>query len=214
MIPLLNPVPDPAVPAVDSPDPKASFEALLEKVLDGAFGTALRYTRNRTDAEDLVQEAALLAWRGFKSFDQGSNFKGWFFRILTNCFFSKYRKRKRQGTEIELDDAPELYLYCQTAALGLHASSDDPAQLLMGKLATEQVEAAIAALPDEYRVVATLYFLQDFSYQEIAEVVGVPVGTIRSRLHRGRRLLQKALWVIAEERGIVSALTGGTDDGE
>ncbi len=214
MIPHLNPMPEPAVPAVASADPKATFEALLETVLDGAFGTALRYTRNRTDAEDLVQEAALLAWRGFKSFDQGSNFKGWFFRILTNCFFSKYRKRKRQGTEIELDDAPELYLYSRTAALGLHGSSEDPAQELIGRLATEQVEEAIAALPDEYRVVATLYFLQDFSYQQIAEVVGVPVGTIRSRLHRGRRLLQKALWVIAEERGIVSALTGGTDDGE
>ena len=195
-------------------NPNAAFEALLEPILDGAFGTALRFTRNRSDAEDLVQEAALLACRGFKSFEQGSNFKAWFFRVLTNCFYSKYRKRKRQGTEIELDDAPELYLYCQTAAVGLHAQTEDPAQQLMGKMATEQVEAAIAALPDEYRVVAALYFIEDFSYQEIAEVVGVPVGTIRSRLHRGRRLLQKALWVIAEERGIVSALTDGPDDGE
>ena len=206
-------------PAAEAPaglagsDSNVTFEALLEPVLDGAFGTALRFTRNRADAEDLVQEAALLACRGFGTFERGSNFKAWFFRILTNCFYSKYRKRKRQGTEIELDDAPELYLYCQTAAVGLHAQTEDPASLLMGKLATEQVEAAIAALPDEYRVVATLYFIQDFSYQEIAEVVGVPVGTIRSRLHRGRRLLQKALWVIAEERGIVSALTDGTDDG-
>ena len=195
-------------------NPNAAFEALLEPILDGAFGTALRFTRNRSDAEDLVQEAALLACRGFKSFEQGSNFKAWFFRVLTNCFYSTYRKRKRQGTEIELDDAPELYLYCQTAAVGLHAQTEDPAQQLMGKMATEQVEAAIAALPDEYRVVAALYFIEDFSYQEIAEVVGVPVGTIRSRLHRGRRLLQKALWVIAEERGIVSALTDGPDDGE
>lgn len=208
-------MPDPAAaPAVETTDLNATFEALLEPILDGAFGTALRFTRNRSDAEDLVQEAALLACRGFKSFERGSNFKAWFFRILTNCFYSKYRKRKRQGTEIELDDAPELFLYCQTAAVGLHAQVEDPAQLLMGRMATEQVEDAIGALPDEYRVVATLYFIEDFSYQEIAEVVGVPVGTIRSRLHRGRRLLQKALWVIAEERGIVSALTEGTDDGE
>jgi RNA polymerase sigma-70 factor (ECF subfamily) len=206
---------DPAVSAeLAATDPSVTFEGLLEPILDGAFGTALRFTRNRTDAEDLVQEAALLACRGFKTFERGSNFRAWFLRILTNCFYSKYRKRKRQGTEIELDDAPELLLYCQTAAAGLHAQVEDPAQLLMGKMATEQVEEAIAALPDEYRVVATLYFVQDFSYQEIAEVVGVPVGTIRSRLHRGRRLLQKALWVIAEERGIVSALTKGTDDGE
>jgi RNA polymerase sigma-70 factor (ECF subfamily) len=195
-------------------DPHATFEALLEPILDGAFGTALRFTRNRADAEDLIQEAALLACRGFGTFERGSNFRAWFFRILTNCFYSKYRRRKRQGTELELDDAPEAYLYCQTAALGLHSQTEDPASLLMGKLATEQVEEAIAALPDEYRVVATLYFIQDFSYQEIAEVVGVPVGTIRSRLHRGRRLLQKALWMIAEERGIVSALTEGIDDGE
>lgn len=208
-----NPEPSPASRDGNGAAPRHSFETLLAGVLDGAFGTALRYTRNRSDAEDLVQEAALLAWRGFRNFESGSSFKAWFYRILTNCYFSSYRKRKRQGTDIALDDAPELYLYCQTAALGLHGSSENPAELLMGQLATEQVEEAIAALPDEYRVVAALYFLQDFSYQEIAEVVGVPVGTIRSRLHRGRRLLQKALWVIAEERGIVSALTGGTDDG-
>lgn len=195
-------------------DRTTTFEALLEPILDRAYGTALRFTRNRADAEDLIQEAALLACRGFATFEQGSNFRAWFLRILTNCFYSKYRKRKRQGTEVELDDAPELYLYCQTAAIGLHAGVEDPAQLLMGRLETEQVEAAIAALPDEYRVVATLYFIQDSSYQEIAEVVGVPVGTVRSRLHRGRRLLQKALWAIAEERGIVNALTGGPDDGE
>jgi len=210
----------PPDPAAESPaglaasDPKVTFEALLEPVLDGAFGTALRFTRNRADAEDLVQDAALLACRGFGTFDRGSNFKAWFFRILTNCFYSKYRKKKRQGTEMELEDTPELYLYFQTESIGLHSRTENPATLLMGRLATEQVEEAIAALPDEYRIVATLYFIEDFSYQEIAQVVGVPVGTIRSRLHRSRRMLQKALWVIAEERGIVSALTEGTGDGE
>lgn len=197
----------------DPPD-GGSFEGLLAPVLDAAFGTALRFTRNRADAEDLVQEAALLACRGFGSFEPGSNFRAWFFRILTNCFYSKYRKRKRQGTEIELDDTPELYMYCQTAALGLHAQTEDPAGLLMSKIDSEHVEAAIAALPEEYRVVATLYFVQDFSYQEIAAVVGVPVGTVRSRLHRGRRLLQKALWVIAEERGIVGSLIEAADEGD
>lgn len=190
----------------------AEFEALLSPLLDSAYGTALRFTRNRPDAEDLVQEAALLAFRGFKSFERGSNFRGWFFRILTNCFYSKYRKRKRQGTEVELDDTPELYMYCQTAAQGLHAQTEDPASILMSRMATDQVTAAIDSLPEEYRIVATLYFVQDFAYQEIAEVVGVPVGTIRSRLHRGRRLLQKALWTIAEERGIVSALTDAAQE--
>jgi RNA polymerase sigma-70 factor (ECF subfamily) len=191
---------------------RPTFESLLEPVLDGAFAIALRYARNRTDAEDLVQEAALLACRGFQSFRPGSNFRAWFLRILTNCFFGSYRKGKRQGVEVELEDAPELYLYQETASLGLHQRSDDPAKLLLEKLTGEQVEAAIGALPDEHRVVATLYFVEDFSYQEIADVVGVPVGTVRSRLHRSRRMLQKALWTIAKERGIVSELTADASE--
>lgn len=192
---------------------EARFQELLEPVLDSAFGTALRYTRNQADAEDLVQQAALLAWRGFGSFVEGSNFRAWFLRILTNSFFSDYRKRKRQGTEVELDDVPELYIYSQADELGLHKEYEDPAAALMGKLETEHVEAAIASLPEEYRVAATLYFLQDFTYQEIADVIGIPVGTVRSRLHRGRRLLQKALWTIAEDRGIVRALSGAQGEG-
>ncbi|MBL8978392.1 MAG: sigma-70 family RNA polymerase sigma factor [Gemmatimonadetes bacterium] len=197
--------------AVSRPEPgaggAAEIGALLPPLLDSAYGTALHLTRNATDAEDLVQEAALLACRGFGTFQPGTNFKAWFFRILTNCFYSTYRKKKRGGTQLELDDTPELYLYCQTAAIGLHGQTEDPARLLMERLDAEQIGAAVDALPEEYRVVATLYFLQDFSYQEIAEVLDVPVGTVRSRLHRGRRMLQKALWVIAEERGIIRDLT-------
>ncbi len=188
--------------------PAPSFEALLEPLLESAYGTALRFTRNRSDAEDLLQEAALQAFKGFHGFEPGSNFRAWFFRILANCFASRYRKWKRQATEIDLNDTPELYLYCQTAALGIHGRTEDPAALVMSRIEAEHVEDAIAALPEEHRVVATLYFMQDFSYQEIAEVVGVPVGTVRSRLHRGRRMLQKALWSIAEERGIVGELAG------
>jgi RNA polymerase sigma-70 factor (ECF subfamily) len=199
---------DPGASAEPGLATAAGFEALLEPVLDAAYGTALRFTRNRADAEDLVQEAALLACRGFGRFRADGNFRAWFFRILTNCCYSKYRRRKREATEVELDDTPELYLFCQTAALGLHAQADDPASVVMSRLATDHVEAAVAALPEESRVVATLHFMQDFSYQEIAEVVGVPVGTIRSRLHRGRRLLQKALWLIAEERGRADRSSG------
>lgn len=188
------------------------LEALLLPLLNSAYGTAMHLTRNRADAEDLVQEASLLACRGFGTFEQGTNFKAWFFRILTNCFYSKYRKRKREGTQLELEDSPELYLYCQTAAAGLHARTEDPATAVMSRLDSEQVGSAIDALPEEYRVVATLYFLQDFSYQEIAEVLAVPVGTVRSRLHRGRRMLQKALWTVAQERGIIGELTPMTED--
>ncbi len=191
--------------------PAVELEVLLLPLLNSAYGTAMHLTRNRADAEDLVQEASLLACRGFGTFEQGTNFKAWFFRILTNCFYSKYRKRKREGTQLELEDSPELYLYCQTAAAGLHARTEDPAAAVMARMDSEQVGSAIDALPEEYRVVATLYFLQDFSYQEIAEVLDVPVGTVRSRLHRGRRMLQKALWTVAQERGIIGDLTPMTE---
>lgn len=185
---------------------RSQFEALLLPLFDRAYATALRLTREPADAEDLVQEAVLLAWRGFSSFEPGSNFKAWFLRILTNCFYSRYRKRKREGTPVELEDTPELYLYCQTAAAGVHAQVEDPATAFMDRVDAELVVQALDALPEEYRVVATLYFLQDLAYQEIATVLGVPVGTVRSRLHRGRRLLQRALWTIAEDRGITASL--------
>jgi len=196
-----------------SPGPRSTstpatsdFEQLLTPLLDSAYGTALHFTRNRADAEDLVQEACLLAFRGFRSFEPGSNFRAWFFRILANAFFSKYRKRKREGQSVTLDDTPELYLYSQTVAAGLHSRPEEPAGALLAKLDEEEVCAAVDALPEEYRVVATLYFMQDFSYQEIADVLGLPIGTVRSRLHRGRRLLQPALWALARERGIVGEI--------
>lgn len=195
-------------PGPRSPSTPATsdFEQLLTPLLDSAYGTALHFTRNRADAEDLVQEACLLAFRGFRSFEPGSNFRAWFFRILANAFFSKYRKRKREGQSVTLDDTPELYLYSQTVAAGLHSRPEEPAGALLAKLDEEEVRAAVDALPEEYRVVATLYFMQDFSYQEIADVLGLPIGTVRSRLHRGRRLLQPALWALARERGIVGEI--------
>jgi len=192
----------------------ATFEVLLRPLLDAAYGTALRLSRNATDAEDLVQEAAYHAYRGFGSFEAGTNFKAWFFRILTNAFYSKYRKHKREGAQVELDDTPELYLYSQTQAAGLHSRSEDPATALMDQLDHDAVARAIESLPEEYRVVATLYFMQDYRYQEIAEILSVPVGTVRSRLHRGRRLLQKALWTIAEDRGIIARMAAGAEKGE
>lgn len=182
------------------------FEELLTPLLSSAYGTALHLTRNGADAEDVVQEAALNAFKGFGGFERGTNFRAWFFRILVNCVYSRHRRTKRHGTEVELEDTPELHLYVQTAGTGLHAQVEDPASELMNRLDREAVAQALEALPDEYRVVATLYFMQDLAYQEIADMVGCPVGTVRSRLHRARRLLQKGLWRIAEERGITTEL--------
>jgi RNA polymerase sigma-70 factor (ECF subfamily) len=179
-----------------------SFETLLAAVVNPAYGYVLRLTRNQADAEDLIQEASFLAHRGFSSFEPGSNFKAWFFTILTNCYRSKYRRDVRRPT-VDLDDTPDLYIYRRSGEAGFPTGGPDPAAALLDKLGTERVEAALAQLPEEYRVVATLYFMQDFSYEEIARAVECPVGTVRSRLHRGRKMLQKALWQVAEEAGIV-----------
>ena len=181
------------------------FEGLLSPILHMAYGTAVRLTRSRTDAEDLVQDAALLAYRAFGSFEPGSNFKAWFFRILTNAFYSRHRKEKHEKAHLSTEEVPALYLYSRTAEAGLQNRNGDPASAIMDRLDSEQVSEALETLPTEYRVVATLYFIEDFSYQQIAEVLECPVGTVRSRLHRGRRLLQKALWEVAVERGIIRA---------
>jgi RNA polymerase sigma-70 factor (ECF subfamily) len=185
------------------------FEGHVTPVLDAAYRTALHMTRNHEDAEELVQEAALQAFRAFDTFQPGTNFKAWFFRILTNLFINNYRKKQREPALeqlYDLEDAPFLYLYKQTRDLGLHAWNSNPAALVLDKLEAAQVAAAIAALPEDYRIVAALYFVEEFSYQEIAAMVACPVGTVRSRLHRGRRMLQKALWRIAEERGLLAGL--------
>jgi RNA polymerase sigma-70 factor (ECF subfamily) len=191
---------------VEADDPtrvQAEFEGLLAPILQMVYGTAVRLTRDRTEAEDLVQDAALLAYRAFRTFQPGTNFKAWFFRILTNAFYSRHRKEKHEKANLSTEDVPALYLYQKTAEAGLQGPDNDPASVIMDRLDTDRVNEALDTLPEEYRAVATLYFIEDFSYQQIAQVLGCPVGTVRSRLHRGRRMLQKALWDIAVERGIV-----------
>jgi RNA polymerase sigma-70 factor, ECF subfamily len=189
----------------------ASFESLFTPLANSAFGVAVRFTRNRADAEDLIQEAALLAFRAFDSFEPGTNFKAWFFRILTNCYYSKRRREKSRPVTSDLDDTPDLYLYARSGETGFPTAGPDPAAQLLDKLGTERVVAAIQRLPEEYRVVSTLYFMEDFSYEEIGRVLQCPVGTVRSRLHRGRKMLQKALWQVAEEDGVVPSSARGDE---
>src|SRR5437762_12976254 len=186
----------PAVPA------RQGLDDLLKPLLGRAYGLALRLLRNRADAEDLVQEAALGACRGYATFQPGTNFKAWFFRILTNCYYARHRRQRHEGPPVELHETPELYLYGRTAEIGLHQNAADP-QALLDRLDGEQIATALQGLPEEYRVVSTLYLVEDFSYQQIGAILDIPVGTVRSRLHRGRRILQKLLWRLALERGVV-----------
>lgn len=188
------------------------FEQLLAPLLSQAFGVAMQMTRNRDDAQDLVQEAAIQAFRAFHTFQPGTNFKAWYFKILTNLFLNRRRKQQREPATTALDDAPDLYLFLETKNAGLHERNSDPATLVMQEITAEHIVQAITLLPEDYRAAAALYFMEELSYQEIAEIIDCPVGTVRSRLHRGRKLLQKALWEIAQEQGIVARLTGENEE--
>jgi RNA polymerase sigma-70 factor (ECF subfamily) len=181
------------------------FDTLLGSVLGQAFGVALRMTGNRQDAEDVVQEAALAAYRGFASFQPGTKFKAWFFRIMMNCYFTSRRRARSETSMQDLEDAHAAYLFMRSAEAGLHGRVDDPVTATIGQMTQEDVAQALEALPEEFRVVCTLYFMDDLAYQEIADVLRLPVGTVRSRLHRGRKMLQKRLWKVAEDQGIVRA---------
>jgi len=196
-----------AAPRVDD---RTAFEELLAPQLARAYATALRLTRNAADAEDLVQDAALLAFRGFGTFERGTNFGAWFLRVLMNAFLSGKRKHRPEDTAVPLDEVPGAFMRKRAdelvrAAGGSELAGSDVVRSVIGRLETEQVEAAIDALPNEFRDVAALYFLNDLPYREIAEMLKIPVGTVRSRLHRGRALLQKRLWEIAVDEGLVQA---------
>jgi RNA polymerase sigma-70 factor, ECF subfamily len=183
------------------------FESLLMEMLEPAYRLALRLTGDSEDAQDLVQEAGLRAFRFRHTFQKGSSFKSWFYRIVVNQFYTTTR-RKKHGNTTSLDaltDATDIFLFARSAEAGLIRPDADPAASVVSHMAEDDVARALAALPDEFRTVATLYFIDDLSYQEIADILGVPIGTVRSRLHRGRHMLQKQLWKVAEELGIVPA---------
>jgi RNA polymerase sigma-70 factor, ECF subfamily len=191
------------------PEALASFASQFKDVAGPAYGYAFRLTRNRADAEDLLQTAALLAFRAYGSFIAGGNFKAWFFRILVHEFWGRHRTARRRPSTVSLDDLPDLHIYSQANEAGLPTTGADPGTLLIQKLGVEGVIEAFDALPEEYRVVSMLYFMQDFTYQEIAAVFEIPIGTVRSRLHRGRKMLQRALWQVACDAGIVAAVGAG-----
>lgn len=188
-----------------APDPTSSFEALLTPLLPTAYRAAIYMTRNQADAEDVVQEAVLLALKGFGGFQPGTNFKAWLMRILTNVIYVRSRRARTAGVTVSLEEAPPLYLYAKTAAAESQAADANPAAVFMSSVETEQILQALQALPNEYRLVATMYFVEELSYQEIANVLECPVGTVRSRLHRARQLLQPALWRLAVDNGLRAA---------
>ncbi len=183
-------------------DSRSDFESLALGHIDSLYATGLRMTRNPGDSEDLVQDTLLSAFRFFDKFEPGTNIKAWLFKILTNTFINKYRKRVREREVrdlIDLDETPSLM------SEDVAEKSRDPETAILGALLSDDVKRALDAVPYDYRLAVVLCDLEEFSYKEIAEIMDCPVGTVMSRLHRGRRLLQKTLRDYAVEQGIVKA---------
>lgn len=170
------------------------------------YSAALRMTRNPADAEDLVQETYLKAFRGFDRFEEGTNLRAWLYRILTNTFINLYRSKKRRPTETELDEGEDLYLYRRLGGLEAARATRSAEDELMDFFTDAEVKDAIESLPEQYRIVVLLCDVEGFSYKEIAEWLDIPIGTVMSRLHRGRKALQKQLYEFAVERGLADAV--------
>ena len=183
------------------PGPEAVFEREALACLNGLYGAGLRLTRNPADAEDLVQEAYLRAYRGFGGFQEGTNLRAWMYRILTNTFINTYRKKQREPVTVQDDEIEDWYLYDKLGKSGVESSAESE---VLDRIPDEEVQRALEALPEGFRMAVLLADVEGFSYKEIAEILDVPIGTVMSRLHRGRKALQKALWETVRERGLVT----------
>ena len=182
---------------------QATFADQAMEYMDQLYSAARRMTRNAADAEDLVQETYLRAYRGFGNFKQGTNLRAWLFRILTNAFINSYRSKQRKPKSVDLAGVEDLYLHQRLggdtkAALG--ASAED---VLMETITESEIVDALESLPEEYRITVLLADVEGFAYKEIAEILDIPMGTVMSRLHRGRKTLQKRLLEFGQTRGWV-----------
>src|SRR2546423_472775 len=147
------------------------------------YSAAMRMTRNPADAEDLVQETYLKAYRAFESFQEGTNLKAWLYRILTNTFINSYRSKKRRPEQTELDDVEDLYLYRRLGGLEAAAAGRSAEEEGLDHIPDSDVKHAIEALPEQFRMAVLLADLEGFSDKEIAEILELPIGTVMSRIH-------------------------------
>lgn len=185
---------------------QATFADQAMEHMGSLYNAALRMTRNPADAEDLVQETYLKAYRSFGSFQEGTNLKAWLYRILTNTFINSYRAKKRRPEQTDVEDVEELYLYHRLGGLEAAAAGRSAEEDVLERFTDDEVKAALDALPEQFRIAVLLADVEGFSYKEIAEMTDVPIGTVMSRLHRGRRALQKALFDFGMDRGLVGKL--------
>ena len=176
---------------------QAKFAELAMEHMSSLYSGALRMTRNPADAEDLVQETYLKAYRGFGGFEEGTNLKAWLYRILTNTYINSYRAKQRRPEESDLDEVEDLYLYRRLGGLEAARTGRSAEDELMDLFTEGEVKEAVDALPESFRMAVLLADVEGFSYKEIAEIMDIPIGTVMSRLHRGRKQLEKLLYDFA-----------------
>ena len=187
---------------------QARFSELAMEYMPSLYTAALRMTRNPADAEDLVQETDLKAYRAFNSFTEGTNLKAWLYRILTNTYINTYRAKKRRPEESDVDDLENFYLYRRLGGLEGAQAGRSAEDEVLDRFTETEVKEAIESLPEQFRMAVLLGDVEGFSYKEIAEILDVPIGTVMSRLHRGRRALQKRLYDFGRQRGLVPEREG------
>lgn len=189
-------------------DKKQRFEGLFLPLMDNLYNLAMRMTRNQGDAEDLVQEAYLKAYRFFDHFQEGTNAKAWIITILTNTFRTKYRKTQKEPDQVDFDAVENFFLVDELKpaiypANKSEARDSNEITELLKAYVSDDVIKALENIPEQFRMAVLLSDVERFNYQEIAEIIGASVGTVKSRIFRGRKLLQKQLYELAKERGIV-----------
>jgi RNA polymerase sigma-70 factor, ECF subfamily len=182
---------------------QANFERDALQYSRQLYSAAMRMARNPSDAEDLVQETFLKAYRAYDTFQEGTNLKAWLYRILTNTYINKYRKESRRPNEVDLGDVEDLYLYRRIGSEDTAEVSRTTEDRVLDGLVESDIKAAVEELPENFRLPVLLADLEGFSYKEIADILDIPIGTVMSRLHRGRKAMQKRLWEYASRRGLL-----------
>jgi RNA polymerase sigma-70 factor (ECF subfamily) len=193
---------------------QAQFAAEALEYMPALYSAALRMTRNPADAEDLVQETYLRAYRGFAGFEPGTNLRAWLYRILTNTYINSYRAKQRRPDERQLDDVEDLYLYRRLGAVEEAMAARSAEDELMDLFTDEEVKAALDSLPEQFRIAVYLADVEGFSYKEIADILDIPIGTVMSRLHRGRKAMQRELYEYAVTRGLTGPVESSSDAGD
>jgi RNA polymerase sigma-70 factor (ECF subfamily) len=191
---------------------RTAFAAEAMQYAPQLYSAAMRMTRNAADAEDLVQETYLKAYRSYASFEEGTNLRAWLFRILTNTFINTYRAKQRRPQETDFGDVEDLYLYKRIG--DVQQASRSAEDQLFDLFTDDEVKSALEDLPENFRLPVLLADVEDFSYKEIAEILDIPIGTVMSRLHRGRKAMQKRLVDYAEARGLVRRPDGPRDEAD